>query len=131
MTAGRNNTRDMMDAALAIEAAIARLLIVGTYAAIGLVLIGVAGMLLTGVDPLAHGTPPAFDLGRLPGDLLALRPEAFLWTGLVTVLALPVGRVVVAGISFLGVGDRRLALVSLAVLLVVISSIIAALALGR
>ncbi len=117
------------DAALAIESIIARLLVVGTYVAIALVLVGVAGMLLTGVDPLAHGTPPAFDLGRIPTDILALRPEGFLWAGLVTVMALPLGRVTVAGIGFLRAGDRPLALVSLAVLLVVLGSVLAALGL--
>ena len=118
------------DAALAIESTIARLLVVGTYVAIAFVLVGVVGMLLTGVDPLAHGTPPGFDLARIPADILALRPEGFLWAGLVTVMALPLGRVTVAGIGFLRAGDRRLALVSLAVLLVVLGSILAALGLG-
>lgn len=117
------------DAAFTIEAAIARLLTVGTYTAIGLVVVGVVGMLLSGIDPLADRTPPAFDLGHLPADLLAARPEAFLWTGLVTVLGLPVGRVVVAGIGFLAAGDRRLALVSAAVLLIVVASVAAALGL--
>jgi uncharacterized membrane protein len=117
------------DAALAIESTIARLLVIGTYVAIALVLVGVGGMLADGVDPLAHGTPPGFDLGRLPGDLLALRPEGFLWAGLVTVLALPVGRVVVAGVGFFAAHDRRLTLVSVAVLLVVLASVLAALGL--
>jgi uncharacterized membrane protein len=117
------------DAAVAIEAAIARLLTIGTYVAIALVLVGVLGMLAAGVDPLSHATPPSFDLARLPGDLVALRPEGFLWAGLVTVLALPVGRVVVAGVGFLAANDRRLALVSLAVLLVVLASVVAALGL--
>jgi uncharacterized membrane protein len=115
------------DAALAIESTIARLLVFGTYVAIAFVLVGVVGMFAQGVDPLAHGTPPGFDLGRLPGDLVALRPEGFLWTGLVTVLGLPVGRVVVAGIGFFAAHDRRLTLVSLAVLLVVLASVLAAL----
>ena len=121
--------RPGVDAAPGIEAVIARLLTGGTYLAIGLVLAGVAGMLVTGVDPLAHLTTPAFDLGRLPADLVALRPEGFLWAGLVTVMALPAGRVVVAGIGFLGAGDRRLALVSLGVVLVLVASIVAALGL--
>lgn len=104
---------------------------VGTYVAIGFVLLGVAGMLLTAVDPLAHGTPPAFDIGRISGDLLALRPEGFLWAGLVAVMAIPIGRVVVAGIGFMGMGERRLAAISLAVLLVVLASILAAQGLER
>ena len=42
------------------------------------------------------------------------------------VLALPLGRVIVAGVGFLAARDVRLALVSLAVLLVVLGSIVAA-----
>jgi uncharacterized membrane protein len=117
-----------LDAA-AIEALIARLLVVGTYLAMGLVLLGVIGMLLTGVDPLHHGTPPPFDLAQIPADLVALRPEGFLWLGIGTVIALPIGRVIVAGVGFLATQDRRLALVSLGVLLVVTASIVAAIGL--
>lgn len=127
---GSVEPRPGVDAAAGIENAIARLLTIGTYLAMGLVLLGVAGMLLTGVDPLAHGSRPAFDLGRIPADLIALRPEAFLWVGIVAVMGLPIGRVVVAGIGFLRAGDRRLAGISLAVMLVVVASIVAALALG-
>jgi uncharacterized membrane protein len=117
------------DEARTIESAIARLLIAGTYAAIALVLVGVVAMLAAGIDPLGQERPPGFDLWRIPGDLVAFRPEGFLWAGLLVVLALPLGRVVVSGIGFLRTGDRRLALVSLAVLLVVCSSVVVALGL--
>jgi uncharacterized membrane protein len=113
------------DTVYRLEARISRLLVVGTYLAIGLVLLGVIGMLASGVDPLALATPP-FDLRQIPADIAAGRPEGFLWLGLVAVLALPLGRVVVAGVGFLAAGDTRLALVSLAVLLVVTGSIVAA-----
>jgi uncharacterized membrane protein len=115
-----------VDAAPGLETLIARLMTIGTYVAMTLVLGGVVGMLATGVDPLAHGTPPGFDLGRIPADLLGLRPEGFLWAGLIVVMGIPVGRVVVAGLGFLRVGDRRLAAVSLAVVLVVVASVVAA-----
>jgi uncharacterized membrane protein len=114
---------------MAIETLVARLLVIGTWVAVGLVLVGVVGMLLTGVDPLDHATSPAFDLAQIPADLLALRPEGFLWAGLLTVLLLPIGRVVVSGIGFLVARDRLLAGVSLAVLLVVVVSIAAAIGL--
>lgn len=122
-TAGADDGRDE---ALQLETTIARLLVIGTYAAIALVLAGVVGMLLGGVDPLTHSAPPGFDPGRLPADLLALRPEGFLWAGLIVVLALPVGRVAVAGLGFLAARDRAMVLVSLAVLLVVLASIVSA-----
>ncbi len=122
-------TGSHLDAA-AIEAVIARLLVVGTYLAMAFILVGVLGMLAGSIDPMDHGTPPLFDLTRIPDDVIALRPAGFLWLGIVTVIALPIGRVVVAGVGFLATQDRRLALVSLAVLLVVTVSILAALGLG-
>jgi uncharacterized membrane protein len=118
-----------LDAA-AIEAVIARLLVAGTYLAMALILLGVAGMLSSSIDPMRHATPPPFDLAAIPRDVLAGRPEGFLWLGIGLVIALPVGRVIVAGIGFLGTRDRRLALVSLGVLLVVTLSVFAALGLG-
>ena len=116
-------------AAFALEAAVGRLLIVGTWLAMGLVLAGVALRFATGVDPFAHGGVPPFDPAQIVPDMLALQPEGFLWAGIVLVIALPIGRVVVAGVGFLAAGDRRLALVSLLVFLVVLVSIIAALGL--
>ena len=113
----------------AIETLVARLLVIGTWVAVALVLAGVLAMLATGVDPLVHGARPVFDPGSIPAALLALRPPRFLWAGLLAVLLLPIGRVVVSGIGFLVARDRRLALVSLAVLVVVIVSVVAALGL--
>jgi uncharacterized membrane protein len=118
------------DVGYRLEATISRLLVVGTYVAIGLVLIGVIGMLAAGIDPLTHVATPAFALDEIPAQVRALEPEGFLWLGLVCVLALPLGRVIVAGVGFLVARDIRLALVSLAVLLVVTGSIVAAIALG-
>ncbi len=118
------------ETAYRLESRISRLLVVGTYLAIGLVLIGVVGMLASGVDPLALATPP-FSLAQIPADIAARKPEGFLWLGLVAVLALPLGRVIVAGLGFLAARDTRLALVSLAVLLVVMASVLAAVGLER
>ena len=61
--------------------------------------------------------------------MLALQPAGFLWAGIVLVIALPIGRVVVAGVGFLAARDRRMALISLLVLLVVLASIVAAIGL--
>ncbi|HYO43063.1 MAG TPA: DUF1634 domain-containing protein [Candidatus Limnocylindrales bacterium] len=112
-----------------LEAAVGLLLIAGTWLAMGLVLAGVVLMLASGVDPLAHGAVPPFEAASIPADILALRPEGFLWAGIVLIIGLPIGRVVVAGVGFLATGDRRLALVSLLVFLVVLVSIGAALGL--
>jgi uncharacterized membrane protein len=117
------------DTARRLESSIARMLTIGTRVAVVLVLIGVVAMLAKGIDPLtaAYG---GFSVTAIPGDLVALRPEGFLWTGLLVVMAMPVGRVVVSGIGFFAAGDRRLALVSLLVVLVLTASVIAAQALG-
>jgi len=120
---GRNDSAD------ALETAIARLLVVGTWLAMALVLAGVLLLLASGVDPLTRRDVPAFDPARIPADLVALRPGGFLWAGIALIVILPVGRVVVAGLGFLGARDGRLALVSILVLLVVIVSVAAALGL--
>jgi uncharacterized membrane protein len=113
-------------AAFAIEALVARILVAGTYLAIGLILVGVLGLVASGVDPLAHGAIPPFDLPAIPAELAGLQPTGFIWAGIVTVMALPIGRVVVAGAGFFAAGERRLALVSALVVLVVALSIVAA-----
>jgi len=110
----------------ALEALVSKVLVVGTWTAMALILVGVLLMLLTGLDPLAHGPTPPFDAARIPADIVALKPEGFLWAGIALIVALPVGRVVVAGVGFLAAGDRRLALVSLLVFLVVVGSVAAA-----
>ena len=124
------SARSTGETAARIESVIARLLTWGTRLALGLILLGVLGMALTGVDPLATGSVPPFSAGRIPGDILALRPEGFLWAGLVALVALPPGRVLVSGAGFLAAGDRRLGLVSGVVLGVIAVSVIAAMGLG-
>jgi uncharacterized membrane protein len=114
------------DVARRLESTISRLLVAGTYLAMALILVGVLLMLAAGIDPLAHGGVPPFDLASIPAEIAAGDPLGFLWLGLVAVLALPLGRVLVAGVGFLAARDLRLALVSLAVLLVVVGSIVAA-----
>jgi uncharacterized membrane protein len=114
------------DVAWRLESTISRLLVAGTYLAMGLVLVGVLLMLAAGIDPLAHGGVPPFELSSIPAEIASGNPLGFLWLGLVAVLALPLGRVIVAGVGFLAARDLRLALVSLAVLLVVLGSIVAA-----
>ena len=117
-------------AAFGLESLIARLLVVGLWLAMGLILVGVALMLATGTDPFDHGAIPPFDLAQIPSEMLALQPAGFLWAGIVLIVALPVGRVMVAGVGFLAVHDRRMALISLLVLLVVLASIVAAIGTG-
>ena len=112
------------DTAYAMEAAVARLLVVGTWLAMGLVLVGVVLMLAAGLDPLDHGAVPPFRLAAIPGEILALDPAGFLWAGIVLIIALPIGRVVVSGLGFLAARDVRMAAISLAVLVVVLVSVV-------
>ncbi len=117
------------DTARRLESAIARLLTLGTRAAVVFILAGVVMMLAHGIDPLTAAIP-AFSLSSIPGDLVALRPAGFLWSGLLVVMAMPVARVVVSGVGFFAAGNRRLALVSLLVVLVLSAAVLAAQAMG-
>jgi uncharacterized membrane protein len=106
-----------MTAARDLERTVARLLTGGTYLSVGLLAIGVGLMAIRGVSPLAGGPP--FDPARLPPDLAALKPSAWLWLGLVVALATPLGRVVASLVGYLAGGERRMAVIAVAILAVV------------
>ena len=93
------------DVAFRLESTISRVLVAGTYLAMALILIGVVMMLAAGVDPLGPTVPP-FDLAAIPSQVASGNPLGFLWLGLVTVLALPLGRVIVAGVGFLAANTK-------------------------
>lgn len=107
---------------------IGRLLIVVTYIAVGLLSVGVALLLAAGVSPLAGGPP--LDPGRLLADIGGLAPAAFLWLGILAVIATPLSRVVAAAIGFARLGDRWMVGVALAILAVIALGILSALAAG-
>jgi uncharacterized membrane protein len=88
-----------------------------------LIVLGVIGMIATGRAPLDRA--PELDLAAIPRDLLALRPAAFLWLGLIGIVATPSARVAAAGIGYLRGGERGMALVALLVLLVVAVGVVA------
>jgi uncharacterized membrane protein len=119
--------RPASDAATRLEVLIGRLMVVGVYLAMALIATGIVLAGLAGIDPLTRGLEPALDPAGIASAMLALQPEGFLWAGIVLILAIPIGRVVVAGVGFLATGERRFALISLLVLLVVLASIITAL----
>ena len=112
-----------------VELAIARLLLAGTVLGMAFIAIGVVLMAVNDVSPIAETFPP-FDAGRLAADLGALRPEGFLWAGLIVVIATPIARVGGELLAFALRGDTRMSLVALAILLVVGGSVAAALLLG-
>ncbi len=112
-----------------LETIAGRLLAWGTRLALLFILVGVVGMAVKGIDPLGGRSFPPYSLVAIPGQIARLQPEGFIWAGMTLLVALPVGRVTVSGAGFLAAHDRRLALVSVLVLLVIVSSVIAALGL--
>jgi uncharacterized membrane protein len=111
----------------ALERTIGRLLTVGTYVSIGLLAIGLVGMLASGTGPLSGG--PALDLGRVPGDLVALHPAGFLWLGLIVAIATPSARVAASLVGFLLAGERAMAVVAALILIVIALSVVLAIGL--
>jgi uncharacterized membrane protein len=113
----------------AIERRIAAILSVGVKVAIGLMAVGVVLLLAAGRSPLE--TPwSTMDLRRLPADLVALRPEGFLWLGLIVILATPLLRVAASVIGFLAAGERRMAALGAGVLVVLTLAVLTAVTLG-
>ena len=100
-----------------LDRAIARLLTWGTYLSVGLLAIGVVLMLAAGVSPFDPA--PAFDPAAIPGQISALNPLGFLWLGLIVTIATPLARVVASLVGYLAGGERRMALISVAILVVI------------
>lgn len=106
-----------------VEGRIATLLLAGAVAGIALVAVGVLLMAVNDMSPLAESFP-SFDAARVLPDLVALRPEGFLWSGIVIVIATPIARVVGEFVTFALAGDRIMALAALAILGVVALSVV-------
>lgn len=111
------------DAGDVLERRIGRLLTVGTVASMASIAVGVVGMAVTGRSPL--DVSPPLDAARLPADLLALRPVAFLWLGLIGAIATPCARVAAALVGYTRTGERAMAIVAGLVLLVVALGVLA------
>ncbi len=108
-----------------LEHRIARLLSLGAAASVLLLAAGTLGFVAAGVAPL---TPdwPKLDLARLPADLVALRPQALLWAGLMTAIATPLLRVGASLLGFLLAGERRMAAIATGVLAIIALAIVVA-----
>ena len=128
MSASRN-VRDPQAAAaaraLAAERVIGRLLISVTYVSVGLLAVGVMLMVADGISPTSGGPP--LDLRTLGAQLVALEPAAFLWLGVLTVIAAPIGRVIVAAVAYARESDRLMLAVSIAILVVIAVGVISSL----
>ena len=111
-----------------VDRRLGRLLIVITDVAVVLLVVGLFLMILDRIGPLTGGPP--LDPGSLPADLLALKPAAFLWLGILVVIATPVSRVIVAGSAYARRGDRAMVAISLAILVVIVLAITSGLLTG-
>ena len=120
--------RSTQDRARAFDRRIGRLLIVVTYVAVVLLTIGVVLLIAAGISPLSGG--PQLDVGRLAADLVALNPAAFLWLGILAVIATPVSRVIAAAVGFARLGDRWMVGVAVAILVVIALGVVSALTLA-
>ena len=112
----------------ALEPRIARLLTIGTYASVAAIAVGVVLMAATGRSPL--DVAPAFEPARVLADLAALRPAGFLWLGLVLVLATPAVNVLAALAGFVLGGERGMAAVAVAILVVIAVGVLTGIAGG-
>jgi uncharacterized membrane protein len=115
-------------ATAALDLAVARLLGIGTLSSVAVLAVGVILMAVDGRSPLDHGFP-GLDLARLPADLLAARPEGFLWLGLIAVILTPISRVTASLVGFARAADRLMVVVSAAILGVILLSIVISIAL--
>jgi uncharacterized membrane protein len=111
--------------AAAAEYRIGRLLIAMTYVAVGLLVIGVVLMIADGISPPSNG--PGLDVATLGSQLLALDPAAFLWLGLLAVVATPIGRVIVAGIGYARHADWLMVSIALGILAIIAIGVASAL----
>jgi uncharacterized membrane protein len=112
--------------AYAAERTIGRLLIAITYVSVGLLAIGFALMIANGISPLDPGPP--LDIAALGAQLAALDPAGYLWLGLLAVIAAPVGRVIVAAVSYGRDADWTMVAISIGILAVIVVGVAIAVA---
>jgi uncharacterized membrane protein len=118
-----------MSGASDLDRTIARLLTGGTYLSVGLLAVGVVLMATTGTSPLAPS--PTLDIARIPSEIAALQPAGFLWLGLMVAIATPLARVAAAVVGYLRGGERRMALIGTAILVVVAVGVVLGLSTER
>ena len=93
--------------------------------AVGLLVVGVVLMIADGISPLSGG--PGLDLATLGSQLVALDPAAFLWLGLLAVVAAPIGRVIVAGVAYARQADWLMVAIALGILAIIAIGVASAL----
>lgn len=121
----------------AIESVVVRVLRIGVYTSVVLILLGVAltAIQLRGelMDPArlsdfaGNRAPRPRTLPELGAGLVALAPESIVALGILVLIATPIVRVLASMIAFIRLRDRTFAIVTAAVLLALLVSF----ALGR
>jgi uncharacterized membrane protein len=100
-----------------VEALVARLLSIGTVASIALLAIGSVLLTIRGGSPL--DAAPSLDLTRMPGDLVAGRPDGYLWLGLMSAIVTPCARVLASLVGYARRRERAMILISILILAVI------------
>jgi uncharacterized membrane protein len=107
-----------------LERTVGRILTTATYIGVALIALGAILMVVDGVSPL--DAPPSLAPSDVVAALMALRPEGPLAIGLVVLIASPTLRVVSSLVGYLEAHERRMALVSIAILGVIVASVVLA-----
>jgi uncharacterized membrane protein len=109
------------------RALVSLVLAVGVSISAALIGIGFLAALAIGwqgsLAGIAHSTGASTDFSGLPGRLAALEPLAITQLGLLTLLGTPVARVAASVAAFALERDRLYAAITLAVLLILLTSI--------
>jgi uncharacterized membrane protein len=100
-----------------VERLVARLLSIGTIVAIGLLVVGSTLLALRGGSALDTG--PSLDVTTIPADLVAGRPEGYLWLGLIAAIATPCARVAASLAGYVRRRERSMAVISVMILVVI------------
>jgi uncharacterized membrane protein len=106
-----------------LEARLGRILAIGTWVGVAALVLGVILMAGSGISPL-EPTFPALEPSSLLADLASFEAAAWLWVGLVVVIATPILRVGAALIGFAGRGELDMAAVSVGILVVVVVGVL-------
>ena len=109
--------------------AVSTVLIVGVGISAALIGFGFAAALVIGwqgsLTGVAHATSASTaDFSNLPARLVVLEPLAITQLGLLALLATPVARVATSVVAFTLEGDRLYAAITVAVLLILLTSIL-------
>ncbi len=94
----------------------------GSYVSAGFMLLGIVLIFFQPDVPIQVGS--AMPLAAMTEQLRLLNPYAVMQLGVILLLLTPLARLVVAALSFWLEGERRYTLISLAVLVIILASLL-------